>query len=60
MKTSIRNYPPALGLVTLLLLIAPASSFAQRQVEARSGNEHLAQFCAPPDDENPDGQRVYC
>ena len=58
MKIPAGNYLSALGLVTLLMLTAPASSFAQHQAEARSGN--LSQYCVPLDDENPDAQRIYC
>jgi hypothetical protein len=60
MKISVKNYLPAFGLLALLPLVAPTSSFAQRQIEARSGNEHLSQYCVPHDDENPDAQRIYC
>src|SRR5713101_3296601 len=60
MTIAVRNYLPAFGVVALLLLVAPSSSLAQRQVEARSGNEHLSQYCVPHDDEDPDAQRIYC
>jgi len=60
MKISARNYVPASGLVALLLLIAPTPPFAQRQVQASSGNAHLSQYCVPHDNENPDAQRIYC
>jgi hypothetical protein len=58
MRIPASNYLSALGLVTLLMLTAPNSSFAQHQAEGRSGN--LSQYCVPLDDENPDAQRVYC
>jgi hypothetical protein len=58
MKIPAGNYLSALGFVTLLMLTAPTSSFAQHQDEAASGN--LSQYCVPLDDENSDAQRVYC
>jgi hypothetical protein len=60
MKIPARNYLSALGLVTLLMISAPRSSFAQHQNEAGSGNAYLSQYCVPHDDENQDAQRVYC
>jgi hypothetical protein len=58
MKIPVGDYLSALGLITLLMLTAPTSSFAQHQDEAGSGS--LSQYCVPLDNENPDAQRIYC
>ncbi len=62
MKLSVRrSFPLAFGLVALLLLGSPSSSFAQGQAEASSGHQQLAQYCTPHDeDEDPDAARIYC
>ncbi len=58
MKIPARSYLSAFGLVALLMLAAQTSSFAKHQDEPVSGN--LSQYCVPHDDNNPDGQRIYC
>jgi hypothetical protein len=45
------------GLVSAMLFVAQTSSFTQ--VSAAQERNHVAQFCAPPDQEA-DAPRFYC